>query len=291
VVENFEAEAAASNEPTTASRVRSYKTPEARRVEGRAEANAIRSPPTGTTSREWSFRTQDTVGGEAGSGHEVRARKRPDGTLTYMEQNRQGFDAWEKRRIRRNKRRHLIETAANLVALQAMLVTLFAQTWRGFLSGRTWSEPASWTILAVAGVVNLSLIIWPERGLAWVVAGNKAVGRITLGSVSALILAVLYIVTIPIGTTLGKRRYGLTHPQGAAWVDAKRDWRKSSWVKKTSEADRSVHQRGTLARMTGYFLERGNIVALIIIAVLLLAVSLSMLAHTPYLAPFVYTIF
>lgn len=68
-------------------------------------------------------------------------------------------------------------------------------------------------------------------------------------------------------------------------------WRHSTWVAKRSEADEGPSERGTLARTAGYFLARGNIIILLIVAVLLIAVSLSILAHTPYLAPFVYTIF
>jgi len=201
------------------------------------------------------------------------------------------YQAWELWQSKRAKRRGWIETGAHVVALQAFFLAAFAQLRRGFLSRETWSDTAGWGVLVAAGIVNLLIVIWPERGTEIIASVNKRVGIWIFGKITTVVLVILYVLFAPLGATLGRRRYERMHPQSAPWVRPGAPWRRSMWVAKRSEADEGPSERGTLARTAGYFLARGNIIILLIVAVLLIAVSLSILAHTPYLAPFVYTIF
>jgi hypothetical protein len=177
------------------------------------------------------------------------------------------------------------------VALQAFLIAVFAQLWRGFLSRETWSDAAGWSVLVAAGIINTLIVIWPERGTDIIASVNKRIGIWVFGKITTAVLIILYVLFAPLGATLGRRRYERIHPQSVAWVRREAPWQRSMWVAKRSEADEGPSKRGTLVRTAGYFLSRGNIIILLIVAVLLIAVSLSILAHTPYLAPFVYTIF
>ena len=197
------------------------------------------------------------------------------------------WDSWQRRK---QDRRRILETAAHVVALQALFLALYAQLRRGFLSGETWSETVAWGVLAVAGIVNALLVIYPDRGTALLARISKQAGILVLGRITTILLILFYVATLPFAATGGRRRYVRRHHSSAPWV-TKTAWRQAAWSHKTSEADTTIEKKGTLIRMAGYFISRGNIIILIIVAILLIAVSLSILAHTPYLAPFVYTIF
>lgn len=201
------------------------------------------------------------------------------------------YQSWEMWQLKRTKKRGWLETGAHMVAMQAFFLAAVAQFWRGFLSYETWSHTAGWGVICVAGVLNLLIVVWPERGMELIESVNKRVGIWIFGKITTIILVALYVIFSPLGATFGRRRYVRIHPQSAGWVRREVPWRQSMWVAKLSEADDGPSKRGTLVRTAGYFLARGNVAILLIVAVLLIAVSLSILAHTPYLAPFVYTIF
>lgn len=200
------------------------------------------------------------------------------------------YESWDGWRKRKRDRGRTLETAAHVFALQALFLALYAQLRRGPLSGETWSETAAWMILALTGVVNMLLVIYLDRGPALLARISRQTGIFVLGRITTMILMLFYIATLPLSATYGRRRYVQRHRSSAPWVK-KSEWRQAIWNQKISEADHDIVRKGTLFRMAGYFIARGNIIILLIVAVLLIAVSLSILAHTPYLAPFVYTIF
>lgn len=199
----------------------------------------------------------------------------------------EGWCTWKERRQRRNNN---LETVANVLAGQAFIVAVMAQFWRGKLSGYSWSDTGVKASIGVSLLLGVVLLISPERGVAWLKKVLNGAGAFILGKITFLLLTVLYVMMWPVSRSVGRRRYLRMHPTSSPWV-TETNWRVGTWSAKHSEAEEGVRQRGTLARLVWYFLERGNILILVIVAVLLVAVSLSILAHTPYLAPFVYTIF
>ena len=199
----------------------------------------------------------------------------------------EGWCAWRQKRQRRNSN---LETVAHVLAGQAFLIAIMAQFWRGRLSGYSWSDAGVKTTIGLAVLLGVFLLISPDKGIEFLKKATNGVGAFLLGKITFFILMILYVASLPVGYLFGRRRYVKLHPNSKPWAEGG-EWRVSTWSAKASEAEEQVRQRGTLARLAWYFVERGNILILAIVAILLVAVSLSILAHTPYLAPFVYTIF
>ena len=183
-----------------------------------------------------------------------------------------------------------MEAVAHVLAYHAFLLGLLAQVWRGGLAQYSWSDTAVKVIITIAGVSAAGLLVFPEQGVQVIKKTTTTVGSFLLGKFTVVLLMIIYIVLLPLGYVYGRARFTRLHPGGAGWVQ-RGDWRRSTWGVKASEAEKEIKQHGTLRRLAWYFIERGNLVILALVAILLVAVSLSILAHTPYLAPFVYTIF
>ena len=207
-----------------------------------------------------------------------------------MNHDRGTYAGWKAWRERGRKRRETLEAGAHVLAYHAFLLGLLAQVWRGSLAQYFWSETAVKIIIVIAGVSAIGLLVFPEQGVQAIKKATNTVGSFLLGKLTAAVLMVIYIVLLPLGYMYGRARFTKLHPGGAGWVQ-RGDWRRSTWGAKVSEAENDVKQHGTLRRLAWYFIERGNLIILVLVAILLVAVSLSILAHTPYLAPFVYTIF
>lgn len=216
-------------------------------------------------------------------------------TIHYMAKiDTSTFEGWETWLEKTSKKRKLLETMAQVIALQALFLAVLAQVWRGKLSGYDWSPGAIRGVIVLAAIINILIVISPDKSIKVIGGFMNLIGAFVLQKITTLALMIIYIIMLPFGATVGKRRYIKRHPQSSPWVLGKSEkdsWKKAFWVEKKSEADTKLASRGTLWRMGGYFVARQNVLFLIIIAVLLVAVSLSVLAHTPYLAPFVYTIF
>lgn len=204
--------------------------------------------------------------------------------------DRSTYEGWESWLEKKRRRGEVLESVAHVVAYQALLVSLLSQTWRGRLSGYYWSPAGTNLILAVAAATSVLLVMYPDRGVGLIKKATSVLGSFILGRVTAVALVILYVLSLPVGRFVGRKRFVSRHPGGASWAGGG-NWRLSTWDKKTVEADATIVQKGTLRRMFWYFIERGNILVLVMVVILLMAVSFSVLAHTPYLAPFVYTIF
>lgn len=180
---------------------------------------------------------------------------------------------------------------ANVVASQVTLLALLVQFYRGWLSSYSWSATAVNALLGLVALCTVALLIAPKQTAGFLGRVLKAIGGTVLNTVTRIVLAVVYIAVAPFAYLYGRRRYRSEHPQSVAWIDGTQ-WQRTGWVAKQSEADTSIHRRrSAVVRLIGHFVAQGNIFLLIITIILLIAVSLSVLTHTPYLAPFVYTLF
>jgi hypothetical protein len=202
------------------------------------------------------------------------------------------YDAWCDWRQARARRRSTIETFANVVASQVVLIALFVQFYRGHLSSLPFSNLGEKVVVGVVVCEVVALLVNPQVTAA--VAGRvlRAVGSSVISVATAVALGVLYLAAWPLAVTVGRRGLIRRHPATAPWVGSASVWRVSAWTPKITEADR-VGPSGTktLWRLLGYFMAQRTYFLLIVTVVVLVMVSLSVFAQTSQLAPFVYTLF
>lgn len=200
------------------------------------------------------------------------------------------FEEWVAWRERRTRRRATIELCAQAVGSQVLCLSLFAQTYRGHLSHSTYSPYASWAAAGAAVVVAVLFVAHPPTAGALMTRVFRVFGAV-VNAATAVVLATVFVCSWPLAVVVGRRRLRVEHPGSAPWVGTG-TWQASRWVPKRSEADAAVgRRRNTLVRLLGYFVARRNLFMLVVTLLLLIAVSLSVLTHTPYIAPFVYSLF
>jgi hypothetical protein len=202
-----------------------------------------------------------------------------------------GVGAWLDRRARRQRRRETIELCAYVVASQVLCFAVFTQFYRGAFAGTRYADVGAFGAVAVAIAVAGAAVASPGPVGKMLAAAFSRLGIILRAATAAMVAAV-YFVTLPFAATLGRRRFVAEHRHGAAWADRSLPWRTGGWVDKRCEGDgRQQRSRSALFRLLGYFVGRRNVFLLTVTCILLAAVSLSILTHVPYIAPFVYTLF
>lgn len=212
----------------------------------------------------------------------MRRRSTHTQPQTYLE--------WRSHLQRRQQRRDAVELFGITLAVEVLLFTVYVQFRRGVLADLAIASAGQRVTVVLAVSVLLALLISPVRCGRIIGRFVHVPGSFVIDLITTVALGVVYVVTLPFATLLGRRAYVRRHPHGAAWVSRRHAWRGSTWrVKHIAVETRGG--RGALWRLVGYFVAQRNVVLLLITLVILLAVSLSVLSQSTYLAPFVYTLF
>jgi hypothetical protein len=202
------------------------------------------------------------------------------------------FDGWSQWRSRRRRRHDAIELFGVVLAIQVLLLALYVQFRRGWFADIAYSEQAATATLAVAGATMVGLFIAPNRVGGWLSRLVHLSGSFIVDWLTGALLVCLYVTLWPGARLRGRRNFLRRHPAAAPWIDPKSPWRRSTWQDKQIEADSGEgRSRSALFRLLAYFVAQRNVFLLIITVIILVAVSVSVVSQTTYLAPFIYTFF
>jgi hypothetical protein len=198
---------------------------------------------------------------------------------------------WQQCRARRRRRREVVAAAANLFALHALTLGLVLALRHGRLEGLPGAGVISDVVIYAVAAFDLVLLWRPALGTRIAERAVTTTGELVLRPITYTLVTAVWLLIWPLARTVGRRGIRRRHPHIGPWV-AGHDWRTSTWTDKTSEADSANRRQGShLLRTLGWFIERRSFFLLLVVLLLLVAVSLSVFAQTPTLAPFVYSIF
>lgn len=198
---------------------------------------------------------------------------------------------WRQARAHRRRRAEIFAAVANVLALHLFVLYVFVLFDDGALDDFAFSGSVARLLLTVLAVVDVALVVFPRRALPLVDRAATAAGRFALNTVTRVLLAALWLLVWPLARTVGRRGVVRQHPSMRSWSGSSQ-WRRPTWVAKVSETEGA--NRGSkwqLFRVIGWFASRRSYFTLVLVVVLLLILGLSVLAQTPTLAPFIYTLF
>ena len=201
------------------------------------------------------------------------------------------FVEWSDRSRVRRARRVLLEHMLHLVALHVLVAVLVLQVRRVFPSGPVVLDVVVVLVVLLLLGFDVVALSSPRRflPLAGVVV-RASVGRL-LRAVTLSLLLLVYVLTLPLARSVGRRGYLRRRPEQSAWIGAA-EWRVSTWVPKSSE-ELLLEGRGRwrLLLLLGRLRSGGGAYLVLLALLVLLAMSLNAAAASPKLAPFIYTLF
>jgi hypothetical protein len=195
---------------------------------------------------------------------------------------------WHSERLRRRKRQELIAFVAAVAAVNISAMLAVFELRYGTFGGHAWSRRVSELVLVLIAVLDLAVVLSPERVGSAVVKGlQKLTGALT-GFLVAILLVLLFVVTLPLAATVGRRGFLSRHPVSAPWIiDV--DWRVSTWHRKQVDfVAMNRAGRSTTARALGLFIRQRNFFLLTVAVILLVLAAITVFAQTSPIAPFLY---
>lgn len=203
-----------------------------------------------------------------------------------------GYAQWARKRDARSKRRHTIMLLSSAGASQIVALMLIGH----LLLGRLRWVPHASTLAIAAGValliLDVTMVIAPQWTLERVSRAFRAVGHGVLSVLGVVTIAGIYLVSWPWARTRGRAGFVRRHPSSAPWAVKQLDWRRSTWVPKSSVADRATTaSRSTIRRSLAVFHRQRQYFLLLVLLALLVLSTVTMFVKSSAVAPFVYTLF
>ena len=205
-----------------------------------------------------------------------------------------GPGGWAYRRRRKEARRRAIELVAAAVVSQALLLVLALQFEVGVFAHVPFARGAAVVLFALIPVIAAGAVLNPRRFLPLVAAGLQRFGRLVSGALFVLVLAVVFLLSLPFARFRNRSRVLQAHSPLAPWVapSAASSWRIATWESKSLfHLAHSASSRSTILRVLRVFSYQQNYFLLATAVVLVLFGLLFMFLQTSALAPFIYTLF
>lgn len=198
---------------------------------------------------------------------------------------------WRLLRIRRRRRAESFAAVANVLALHLLVLYVAVVLQDGALSGFVFADKLGWTLLVTLAVVDAALLVFPRIVMPQVDRVATFAGRSVLIGITRVLLVLLWMAIWPFARTVGRSGVVRRHLSMRSWSGSAQ-WRRSTWAAKVSETEGANRGSGwMLFRVLGWFAVRRSYFTLVLVILLLLVLGLSVLAQTPTLAPFIYTLF
>lgn len=198
---------------------------------------------------------------------------------------------WRLLRIRRRRRAESFAVLANVLALHLLVLYVFVLFHDGILSGLGFADKIGWILMPALAVVDAALLLFPGIVLPRVDRAATFAGRFVLTGITRTLLVLLWLVVWPFARTVGRSGVARRHPSMRSWSGFSQ-WRRPTWTVKVSETECANRGSGLMFfRVLGWFAARRSYFTLVLVVLLLLVLGLSVLAQTPTLAPFIYTLF
>jgi hypothetical protein len=202
------------------------------------------------------------------------------------------FEHWKRKRSRRSARQETLKTAANAIGFLIVQVLAVLQFAIGPFRATRYSDEVVNVLLVIMATTLLGLFVVPERTTRVIGRFMHATGQRVTDVVVSVLLAVLYLASMPFARFAGRRGFLRRHPGGAAWVDGSEYRNRSTWVAKVNDTDQAnVRHRRPVSRAVMFFVGQRSWFLLVVVLVLLLIGSFLALASSPVVAPFVYPLF
>jgi hypothetical protein len=200
---------------------------------------------------------------------------------------------WVQDRQRRESRRRAIESFMTVVGAHVALLSLLLQLRYGLLRHVPGHGGIGTAVMAALPLLSVSMVVSPTRSIKVAKQALRGLSLAVFGTASKLVLAAVFLLTLPIALVYGRRNLLTRHHVLGPWVSPRHgDWSRSEWVPKGSEAVQANRSsRSPAWRLLGYFAAQRNILMLVITAIIIVVLSVSLLSHSPTLAPFVYPLF
>jgi hypothetical protein len=205
-----------------------------------------------------------------------------------------GRARWADRRRRKEARRRATELVAAAVVSQALLLVLALQFEVGLLAHVPFARGFAVVLFVLIPVTAAAAVLAPRHVLPVLSAGLQRFGRLVSGALFVLVLAAVFLVSLPFARFRNRSRVLRDHPSLAPWVvrSEASSWRVATWVPKSvSHVESSTSSRSTVLRVLRIFSYQQNYFLLAIAVVLVLFGLLFMFLQTSALAPFIYTLF
>ena len=107
---------------------------------------------------------------------------------------------------------------------------------------------------------------------------------------SIIILSVLFLMNLPWGWWVGRKKLIRNRPYLSSWVNGG-EWRNESWDFQNTKIILKDENKGKLPSLYFYFISKSNIYFALLVTILLIISILLILLNSSYVAPFLYTIF
>jgi hypothetical protein len=202
------------------------------------------------------------------------------------------YQNWHDQIGRRGERRVTSELLASAIAGFILQGALFVQFAFGALRDKSYSADVADALLVTLGIGLVALLITPRKVGMFYRFMAQRVGRKIFSALAILILTALYLVVLmPAGRIFGRRAALARHPQLRSWVNGA-PWRMSgTWVAKKANHDAAnTRSQGTVVRLISFLVAQRNWFIVVVALLLLLLTSVLMLANSPVVAPFIYTL-
>lgn len=198
------------------------------------------------------------------------------------------YEIWYNSRLKSRKRQDLISFLAAVLAVNISAMLAIFELRFGRFGGPSWSRNLSMFVLFFIATLNVAIVISPEGvGSTLVKSLKKITGSIT-GFLVAILLVMLFFLTLPLAAIFGRRGFITRHPASAPWVHDV-EWRVATWQLKNVDID-GMNKEGssTIARALALFINQRNFFLFIIALILLILSAFTIFAQTSPIAPFIY---
>lgn len=203
------------------------------------------------------------------------------------------YDRWAAQRDKRSRRNETIALLSAAAATVIIGLLLIGQLLLGRLQRYDWAEPVAYSLAGLLALTVVAMLIAPKPVLTALSRGFRGVSAAIFFVLGTLLTGLLYLLTLPLGASIGRRHLIRRHPATAPWFDPgqRHEWRRSTWTAKDTRVSRDGVRRSTIISALRVFVDQRNYLLLVLVIALLTIATITMFAKSSAVAPFVYTLF